>query len=84
MAEATSDITNWNILALLIGIPKNRFDHMKKDARNESELQQAVINEWLDNCKPSWAILVAGLRHKLVGKRNIGNEIAAKYPSKPL
>ena len=78
--RATSDVTNWNLLSLLLGVDDADVQRIKQDNTGQAyDQQQGIIKAWLDNGNASWAILVSALRDKMVGKGAIGNIIAKDH-----
>ena len=85
VAEATDSITDWNYLALLLGISEADLQRIQNDHKESSHQQKAIVTKWLDSGNASWATLVSALRNKLVGKGALANTIAEKHPkSKPV
>ena len=81
--RATEDVQDWSLLAILIGVSERDYNIIKKENHNDVAGQQkAIIKKWLDTGKATWAILVSGLKDKLVGLAAIGNQIAKDHPSK--
>ena len=78
--RATRHITDWSILALLLGLPEAELRRIEADAHDGQRRQKMIIEKWLDSGTASWAILVSALNDELVGMRAIANEIANKYP----
>ena len=79
--KATKDITDWNVLGPLLGLPEHHILRIEADTRNERrEQQQKIIEQWLNSGTATWAVLVSALRDELVGRDAIANEIAKKYP----
>ena len=80
--RATMPITNWNMLALLLGMNKADFDRIQQD-HSTAELQhQAIVQAWLDSGKASWHCLHKALMDPLVNKGALASVIVAQYPKK--
>ena len=83
MLRATTDVIDWSLLALLIGAAESEYNRIMRENQNDVAGQRnAIIKKWLDTGKATWAILVSGLKDKLVGLAAIGNQIAKDHPSK--
>ena len=81
--RATTDVIDWSLLALLIGAAESEYNRIMRENQNDVAGQRnAIIKKWLDTGKATWAILVSGLKDKLVGLAAIGNQIAKDHPSK--
>ena len=78
--DATKDITNWNALALLLGLSPADFDRIVADEHKSSGQQMGIIRKWIDSGTASWTVLVTALKNDLVGKQAVANIIAKKYP----
>ena len=78
--NATREITDWSILAHLLGLSPADFDRIVKGEHKALGQQKAIIRKWLDSDTASWAVLVTALKDDLVGKQAVANTIAKKYP----
>lgn len=78
--EATSDVVDWSCLALLLGVSDADVERIEwNNPREKLNQHKAIVRAWLNNGEASWAILVAGLRNKLVSKVAVGNQIARDH-----
>ena len=78
--RATGDVTNWNMLSLLLGVDDADVERIKLNNPGQAyDQQQGILKAWLDNGNASWAILVSALRDKMVGRGAIGNTIAKEH-----
>ena len=78
VAKATFDITDWEYIALLLGISEADLKCIK--INHGKSQHKSIIKKWLDSGNASWAALVSALRHELVGKGAVANAIAKKHP----
>ena len=79
MLRSTIDITNWSVLALLLGITAADYERITSDNSTAMEQHQAIVRKWLESGKASWAALVTALNDPLVNKGFVANEIARKH-----
>ncbi len=80
--EYTENITDWSVLSLLLGLSPKDLHSVNTDPVNTTAnaKHMAIVTKWLESGSASWATLVNGLRHKLVKRIDIANEIAKDHP----
>ncbi len=78
----TDTITDWSILAILLGISEaDKTRIMKNNPGDAKGQHKAFVKAWLENGEASWAILASALRHQLVKQVACANEIAKNHSS---
>ena len=79
----TQNISDWNILSLLLGVKDADVQRIRQD-NPEASLDQSkeIITAWLNTGKASWAILVSALRHNFIKREADANRIAKAHPSR--
>ncbi len=83
VVRATASITDWSLLALLLGISEPDYTRIKSDnPLNASDQHKAIITKWLASGNASWAALVNALRDELVNQQGLANKIAMDHPYK--
>ena len=81
--RATQGVYDWSLLALLIGVDEGKYSRIMSDnPDNVVGQRKAIIKNWLDTGRASWATLVSGLEDDLVLQNAIGNQIAKDHPGK--
>ena len=81
--RATTDVQDWSLLALLIGVAESEYNRIMRENQNDvARRRKAIIKKWLDTGKATWAILVSGLKDDLVSLAATGNKIAEEHPGK--
>ena len=79
----TKNISDWDILFLLLGVEDVDVQRIRQDNPGASLKQQrAIIMAWLNTGKASWATLVSALRDRLINREADANRIAKAHPSK--
>ena len=80
VVEATADVFDWDFLASLLGISEVDLKCIQSDHKESlRQRNKAIITKWLDSGNASWAALVSALRHDLVGKGAVADNIAEKH-----
>ncbi len=80
--KETCTITDWSILAILLGISEADKTRIMKDNPGDAKGQhKAFVKAWLENGKTSWAILAGALRHTLLKQGACANAITNNHPS---
>ena len=79
--RATSSITDWSVLSLLLGIESAEYDRLEKNARALSRnLHKDIIQCWLDSGTASWSSLVKCLCDGMVKKVELAQTISKDHP----
>ena len=79
--EALVDVNQqWKRLGLALGLRQPTLEGIS--GRDSEECKEKMLTKWLskvDECSPSWNVLVAALRKRTVGHRDIADAIAGAY-----
>ena len=74
------NVTDWNILGLLLGLSKSDLQTVEYDYVNYRGKHMARVTKWLEGGSASWATLVNGLKDPLIGRNDIAKEIVKDHP----
>ena len=78
----TQGITDWSLLALLLGLSSADLQHVRSNNPTAVQLQhQAIIRLWLDSGEATWSALIIALRDPLVNKGAIADKIMKQHPA---
>ena len=77
----TQDITDWSVLALLLGLSAADLQRIQLNHPTAVQLQhQAIIRRWLDSGEATWSGLIKALRDPLVNKGAVADKIMKQHP----
>ena len=77
---ATHHITDWSILALLLGLSPADVNYIESTAEDTKKMKMSIISKWIESGTASWAVLVTALNHSLIGQGAVAVDIAKKHP----
>ena len=77
---ATHHITDWSILALLLGLSPADVNHIQSTTEDTKRMKLSIIRKWIESSTASWAALVTASSHSLIGQGAVAVDIAKKHP----
>ena len=77
----TQDITNWSLLALLLGVSSADLERVQLNYSTVQLQHQAIIKLWLDSGEAKWSALINALRDPLVNKGAIADKLMEQHPT---
>ena len=77
---ATHHITEWSILALLLGLSPADVNHIQSTTEDSKRMKMSIISKWIESGTASWAVLVTALNHSMIGQGAVAVDIAKKHP----
>ena len=81
LLRLTQDITDWSVLALLLGLSPADFEHVQLNNSTVQLQRQTIIKQWLDSGEATWSRLINALRDPLVNKGAVADKIMKQHPA---
>ena len=80
---AIYEIIDWPTLGLLLGIPQQDIERIKRDEYDESVKLHKMVVTWLEMGNASWKSLVQALDNPLLNQYDLAREISEGHPFIP-
>ena len=82
ITKATFIISDWSTLGVQLGLPRSSVEKLEIENTEIVDLQQKILQQWLDTGSASWAKLVKALTSEVVDKAVLATRIAKDHLSK--